>query len=546
MELVLTFSTSLLLAIGLIPLFARRALQWQLVDHPSEARKVHRQPIPRIGGICIVASGLVGSAYWLLPLDFADYELASVLVGGIIIAGFGLLDDRFDLGYRVKFLGQILATLPLLAGGVYFQVIPFWGVEPAPVWISMPLTFFFMLGAINAVNLADGLDGLAGGIMLLSLTLISVLAMLSGQHDSAILAVGVIGGLLGFLRFNTHPASVFMGDAGSQFLGFITAALAIKVTQYDAVAVSRLLPLFVVGLPVIDTLLVMGIRLMQGRPLFKADKNHTHHQLMMLGFRHYEAVALIYILQAALLGIAWTMRYEDDIWLLLAYTSFSLVVMGAIGAGRGLHWQLHGRAEFAAGYDRRNQLLRRFEWFYGHSSHVILVLLAFFLVGCAYGIETRTPGLSKIAAVIAGVGCLLWLFDDKFRLSKAGLTRFLVYASAAVLVYALLIDREYRPVFNMAIDVYLVATVATLALAIRMTRRDVFRLDNQDLLVALIILTIPLMPFDQYTEVQMGRVALRFAVLLYCCEYLLGKQLRSYALLNLCAIGGLALLAIVS
>ncbi|HBD12840.1 MAG TPA: undecaprenyl-phosphate alpha-N-acetylglucosaminyl 1-phosphate transferase [Porticoccaceae bacterium] len=336
MELVLTFSTSLLLAIGLIPLCARRALQWQLVDHPSEARKVHRQPIPRIGGICIVASGLVGSAYWLLPLDFADYELASVLVGGIIIAGFGLLDDRFDLGYRVKFLGQILATLPLLAGGVYFQVIPFWGVEPAPVWISMPLTFFFMLGAINAVNLADGLDGLAAGLCGIAncgFLLVAALVAQQGFSQDPVMDIvricvilATLGAVAGFLPYNFNPASIFMGDAGSLLLGYLCMATVLLFTPDTGAYAPKLVTalLIIYAIPITDTLLAIIRRKAQGKSITAPDNGHIHHLLRRSGFGVKQTVVLLYAGAVVFAVIGVGMVYLDLQWRYMLAVFFPL------------------------------------------------------------------------------------------------------------------------------------------------------------------------------------------------------------------------------
>ncbi|OUS12708.1 hypothetical protein A9Q89_04715 [Gammaproteobacteria bacterium 53_120_T64] len=542
MALVLTFSTALLLSIVLIPLAIKYAASWRLVDLPGDERKVHTQPTPRIGGICIVFSVFVSVSYWLLPFGDVWREFWGLFTGCGVIFVFGLLDDRNDLSYKLKFLGQILAILPLLFSGFLFESVPFWPATPAPQWLALSLTFFFMLGVINAVNLADGLDGLAAGIMVLSLALIAFFALQSGQHSVALVAVGVIGGLLGFLRFNTHPARVFMGDAGSQFLGFITAALAIKVTQYDAIAVSRLLPLLLIGLPVIDTLLVIAIRLHQGRPPFGADKNHTHHQFMKLGFRHYEAVAAIYLFQAALMAVAWLFRYASDGVLLGVYLLFCSGLLLPIWVGRLKHWRLH--LDLApAGRDNRNQFLRRFEWFYLYSPRLLEILLGIFLVSVAFRVGVAKPWLADIALLLAAASGILWAFQGFTRLSAHLVTRVLVYSAGVVLIYALLVDNTYRPVFNIVIDMYLTLTLLVLLLAIRMTRREVFRLDTQDLLVLLFVLVVPLLPLQEFSNIALGRVAVRFAIFLYCCEYLLSKPIIDYRILKITTIVSMALLA---
>ncbi|RLA43814.1 MAG: hypothetical protein DRR06_11180 [Gammaproteobacteria bacterium] len=546
MDLILTFFTALLLTTALIPISIKYSgnwrLMWRLEDVPGAGRKVHTQPIRRVGGICIIFSVFIAVSYWMTPLEGAWRELWGLCVGSIILAIFGFLDDCFDLNYKLKFLGQILAILPLLFSGIFFESVPLLGVTPAAQWLALPLTFCFMLGVINAVNLADGLDGLAAGIMVLSLALIAFFAVQSGQHDVALISVGVIGGLLGFLRFNTHPARAFMGDSGSQFLGFVTAAVAIKVTQYDAIAVSPLLPLLLIGLPVMDTLLVIALRVYHHRPPFQADKNHTHHQLLKLGLLHYEAVAVIYLLQAALLSVAWFFRYENDSILLGSYLLFCGGVLGLIWLGRRKHWRLH--PELApVGRENRNQFLRRFEWFYVHAPRVIEVVLGLFFIAVALRVETATPVLANIAPGLAAAGGILWVLQGVTRLPPPAVTRVLVYSVGAVLLYALLIDKAYRPVFNTAIDVYLALALLILLLAIRMTRREVFRLDTQDLLVLMFVLVVPALPMGGFTDIDLGRLTLRFAVILYCCEYLLSKKMHDYRLLNTATIVSMLLLA---
>ena len=542
MDLVLTFSTALLLSIALIPLGIKYAASWRLVDLPGDERKVHTQPTPRIGGICIVVSAFIAVSYWMMPFGDVWREFWGLFVGSGVIVVFGLLDDRNDLSYKWKFLGQILAILPLLFSGILFESVPFWPVSPTPQWLALSLTFFFMLGVINAVNLADGLDGLAAGIMVLSLALIAFFALQSGQHDAALVAVGVIGGLLGFLRFNTHPARIFMGDAGSQFLGFITAALAIKVTQYDAIAVSRLLPLLLIGLPVIDTLLVIAIRLYQHRPPFKADKNHTHHQFMELGFRHYEAVAAIYLFQAALLAVAWFFRYASDSLLLGVYLLFCIGLLLPIWVGKLNHWRLHPEL-VPDKRENRNLFLRRFEWFYLYSPRLVEALLGILLVSVAFRVGVAEPWLKGIALALAVGSCVFWAFQGSIRLSTHLVTRVLVYSAGVVLIYALLVDNTYRPVFNILIDMYFAMTLLVLLLAIRMTRREIFRFDTQDLLVLLFVLVVPLLPLQDFSNIALGRLAIRFAILLYCCEYLLSKPKNDYRVLKIATIVSMVFLA---
>ena len=202
-------------------------------------------------------------------------------------------------------------------GGVVIRFVPLWGLEPLPDYVAIPFTAFALIGITNAVNLADGLDGLAGGITLLSLGIIGILAYPTGDANVPLAAIAVIGSIVGFLRFNTYPARIFMGDGGSQFLGFSAGVLVVMLTQTSNSALSPALPLLILGLPIVDTGIVMAQRIREGRSPFSPDKNHIHHRLLALGLHHYEAVFVIYALQTLLVATAYFVRYESD-WLILA------------------------------------------------------------------------------------------------------------------------------------------------------------------------------------------------------------------------------------
>ena len=197
------------------------------MDQPGE-RKVHQHPVPRVGGIAF-ALGAFASILWWGPKDSTTL---SVLLGGLIILGFGVWDDRANLGYRIKLLGQLVAALAvIIIGGIRFESIPFLLDAELPMWIGIPVTVFFLVAVSNAVNLTDGLDGLAGGLSFLTLCGIAYLAYLSNDSTVLLLTVPFLGGVLGFLRYNTYPARIFMGDGGSQLLGFIMGVLAILLTD---------------------------------------------------------------------------------------------------------------------------------------------------------------------------------------------------------------------------------------------------------------------------------------------------------------------------
>ena len=195
-----------------------------------------------------------------------------------------------------------------------------------------PFTVFALVGAINAVNHSDGLDGLAAGECMLSLIALATLGFLAGSTLVMGLALAAVGGLLGFLRYNSHPARVFMGDSGSQVLGFTVAFLTIYLTQVADTALSAALPLLLLGVPIADILAVLYQRIAGGMNWFKASRNHVHHRLLDLGFRHYETVIIIYSIQASLVVSAVLLRYQSDstiaaVYLLVAAALFAVLTL---------------------------------------------------------------------------------------------------------------------------------------------------------------------------------------------------------------------------
>lgn len=318
------FLVAMLIAVLMVPALMRVAAPWGLVDQPNE-RKVHTQSIPRVGGIAIAVGALVPLVLWAET----SRELTAYLLGALCLVIFGIWDDRRELNYKTKFLGQIIAvSLFIMVGGVSIQWLPFQGLNPIPLWFSILLTFIALLGITNAVNLVDGLDGLAGGTSLLSLGAIALLAYLSGGVMLVMLALAIAGSIFGFLRYNTHPAIIFMGDTGSQFLGYSIGVAAVLLTQQVNTALSPVLPLILLGLPILDTLTVMTRRMLAGRSPFSADKNHFHHRLMKLGLEHYEAVIVIYLVQIVLIVLAFVFKYQAD-WILLSM--FALFCVGFNG-----------------------------------------------------------------------------------------------------------------------------------------------------------------------------------------------------------------------
>jgi UDP-GlcNAc:undecaprenyl-phosphate GlcNAc-1-phosphate transferase len=308
---------SFLLTAAMVLLFKKIAARLGVMLDQPNSRKVHKEPIPRTGGPAVIA----GSLLPLIILFRGDEVIWGLCLGAMCILAMGIIDDLWNLNYKWKFVGQgCAATVALLISGIRFHTIgQLWQGFPLDLGLlSLPLAIFFLVATTNMINLSDGLDGLAGGICFLIFCAVGFLAYF--QRDFRLLAfsICILGAIAGFLRYNTHPAIVFMGDTGSQFLGFAAGFSMLLLTQVNTVY-SPVIPLYLIGIPIIDTTMVIFERLRQRRSIFRADNNHIHHKLLKMGLRHSESVIVIYTLQLGMILIAWTGRHADNAVLFVSF-----------------------------------------------------------------------------------------------------------------------------------------------------------------------------------------------------------------------------------
>jgi UDP-GlcNAc:undecaprenyl-phosphate GlcNAc-1-phosphate transferase len=299
---VFAFFISLVLSALLTPLVRRLALRRGWLDHALDARKIHGRPIPRLGGVAIVLSfyapmlGMLAYPTALSLQFYAEPVRAVALLGGAAcIALLGLYDDMRGATAWGKLTVQFAVALGLWFAGLRVEhvTLPGLGAFDLGLW-SLPVTLLWVAGVINAMNLIDGLDGLAGGVALLALSTSFVVAFFRGGATMALLSAALGGGVLGFLVYNFNPASIFMGDTGSMFLGFVLAAGAMVSTSKASTAVAILVPLLSLGVPLTDTLLAVARRARAGRPIFSADRDHIHHRLLAAGLSQRQAVLVLY------------------------------------------------------------------------------------------------------------------------------------------------------------------------------------------------------------------------------------------------------------
>jgi len=284
------------------PTIRSLAVRNRLVDDSSSSRKVHTTPTPRLGGIAIVMAFFAPLAVLIsVKTDVgrlfseSNEQVVALFGGGILVAALGIWDDLKGASARLKLAVQVACGSLVWAAGVKIAVIanPFGAAIPLGV-AGYFVTVLWVVGVINAVNLIDGLDGLASGVALAGLGINFILALSAGHQLNLLFTSCLAGAILGFLIYNFHPASIFMGDTGSMFLGFALATTSIISNTKSSTAVSLVVPVIALGLPIVDTFLVFFRRAISGRPVFAADKEHVHHRLMSVGFSHGQAVVFLY------------------------------------------------------------------------------------------------------------------------------------------------------------------------------------------------------------------------------------------------------------
>ena len=320
------------LVMVLTPFIKQTALKYNQVDLPSY-RKVHRKPIPRVGGIAICIATITAlSVVWFagkLELSNIDPTFTALLSGGFCFFCIGLADDILDLSPLLRLAVQCIVAGALWGGGMRMDSLSLPLLNTLSLsWLSLPLTILWVVGIVNAINWIDGLDGLAAGVGSIAATVSFVLCLQSGQFIAARVCIALLGSLLGFLMFNFNPAQIFMGDGGSHFVGFLLAALCITGFDREPAHVNALLPVLVMGVPLIDMTFVILSRLYSGCSPFSADKRHLHHRLLASGLTHKSTVLFVYVLSVWCGSLAWLLaEAPGGSFVVIASTTALLVSM---------------------------------------------------------------------------------------------------------------------------------------------------------------------------------------------------------------------------
>jgi UDP-GlcNAc:undecaprenyl-phosphate/decaprenyl-phosphate GlcNAc-1-phosphate transferase len=311
-EAVAGFAVAAVVTLVTTPLTARLAVRVGAIDLPRD-RDLHEAPVPRLGGLAILA-GILIAALIFMPFDGQTRGiLAGALVAGIV----GSIDDLYDLPPAAKLAGQVAAAAIPVAAGVRVETftLPFLGAVDLSATGGGILTGLAMVAVMNVVNFTDGVDGLAAGVCTISAATFAVIALSLDRVDAGILAAITAGAALGFLWHNFHPASVFMGDAGSNLLGLMLACIAVQGVLKTAAVVALVFPLVVLAVPILDTAFVVAKRFKYRRPAWEADTEHFHHRMARIGFSQRRTVIYLYLWTMSLAALALALRfvpYSDD------------------------------------------------------------------------------------------------------------------------------------------------------------------------------------------------------------------------------------------
>ncbi|HWM65928.1 MAG TPA: MraY family glycosyltransferase [Steroidobacteraceae bacterium] len=540
MQLFLAFVVALSVTAALIPLLARWAPAIGLTDAPGP-RKVHSAPVPRVGGLAMAAGLFVAT---LLTVELSP-PVQGLLLGLLVLVLFGLWDDRVNLSYGAKFAGQVIAVgICMFVGDINIGALTFGGINAVPPAISTLITFVFLIGITNAINLADGLDGLAGGMALLCLCAIALFSVASGNTAVTAIALIEAGAVLGFLRFNTHPARVFMGDCGSQMLGLSVGALALLATQGETCALSAALPLLLLGLPIMDTLTVMLTRIRAGRSPFTADRNHLHHRLLNLGFEHREAVFLIYLLQVALVLLAYFLRFELDSQIILTFCAFAAGVLWLLQRATRSGWRLRhvppvvGIRSYVVGTQSAERIPTL-------ALSVMITCLAVYVLTVV--ISSGHVGMDLGVLCSGLLLTLLLLTTWRAERSLVWFERGVAYMSVVLLVYLDQTTPHKPPLLTTLSWTFIAITGAAALVRFMLSPTRRFELTTLDVIVIFVALVLPNLPGSLSLPSDLPGGIAKAVILLYVVEMLLTVDLkrmmpRVFLALTLAVIAGRALI----
>lgn len=534
-----TFMTALFAALIMVPFLRKWAFDQGNLDIPDE-RKMHKTPMPRLGGIAIFLSFLFSVLIYVQVTPVVQ----GLLAGGLIIFVTGLIDDLTGLTARRKLVGEIAACLAAIVLGKLWLVdlgnLFGLGNIIMPTWIGIPFTIFAVVGVINAINLIDGLDGLAGGLSVMALAAFFMISWIADDHQTLLLAAALAGGVLGFLKYNFYPARIFMGDTGSLTVGFILGFLAVHVTQQPHAAVSPMVPVLILGLPLLDTVWVMSQRALNGISPFSADRTHLHHKFLDLGFEHRFTVIMIYSMMFFWISIALMFSKAPEYWLLL----FMLISSALFYFG--LRYILSHPQKFIF-LNRDSVTAIRSSVTYQRISDLIdelvpwlLPVLVGYLALALWTIKTHNVLSWEMTMVLLAAGIYLWyrpFTNDRHYLM---LVLYVVVGMASVLVWHGEIVLTGSIDIKRCGDILLAVAGIVVILKLQFRRSDEFLLSTVDYLVLAVCIFLAIAAQQNTLDFNLNGALLRTIVAILIVRTLCS---RSYVYLRL--VTGLSLVFLV-
>ena len=343
---VLALVVALIVSFLMTPVVKSFAYKVGAIDVPRDARRMHKTPTPRLGGLAIFI-GFMISVFLFVNIR-GDRAMQSILLGAVVIVVLGVLDDIMALPAMLKFVVQIAAACIPVLSGVVIQAISnpnifsdnlYWVLDG----LSIPITVLWIVGITNAVNLIDGLDGLANGVSAISATTVLVIALMASELRVALVMAALVGACVGFMPYNTNPAKMFMGDTGAMFLGYILATMSIQGLFKFYAVISFVVPFLILGLPIFDTAFAFIRRIAHGQSPMHADRSHIHHRLIDMGLNQKQAVATLYVISAilGLSAVVLTTGGEQKAMLLFA----TLCIVAVVAARVVFPHEKHEEAE---------------------------------------------------------------------------------------------------------------------------------------------------------------------------------------------------------
>ncbi len=511
------FILALLSTVVFINLLLKFARKYKLYDVPG-GRKIHRKPVPRLGGVGMAAGTCLPIFVWL---DL-NATFKSILMGMSALAIMGLIDDLFELKWSRKMLVQAVAALVVVIyGKIQIVSLGFWAGHEVllPAYLSIPLTFLFILGVTNAINLADGLDGLAGGLCTFVFGFFMVIACIRGLENYLLPLAAILGSIWGFLRFNTHPAIIFMGDAGSYFLGFSAAVFGLVCTQTgEHSAVSPAVLLLILAIPVTDTLTVMTERFLSGESMFLPDKRHLHFRLIDAGLSHGEAVVAIYVLQTVFTLLAFRYLFYPAPIITGLFVLSIILLFGGLKFIEIKGWKFRKREKDKSASELAEA--RIYNIVTNTARYLNSILLSLFLVIPPFLPSLRFDKNATYFLIIPILMSVVYFLRGGWF---AALSRGAIYCSS-IFIAETILTHEYSKEFSylgmpLWYILFLVTLTVTTVFYLKFAFKKNIKLTPFDLLIFLVTLAFTILPmhFD-FTSSTVHQLIISMIVFVYASE----------------------------